>query len=458
MKKKILIVEDEALTSMELEANLQIWGYNPLLAPAGQEAIELALEHHPELILMDIVLEGEMDGVKAIEKIKESYDVPVIYLSAYNDEKTQERAKYTLPHSFISKPFDRHELKFAIELALTKSDLEKKLKDSEKRYRLLADNSTDLISIHDNQGLVQYVSPSCEFLLGYKPAEIIGKDCAKVVHPEEQKFVEESFSKLSKTYDSLTIEFRILKKDGTYVWLETTSKKIIDKDSDLIQIIATSRDISLRKNVEEELKESLEEKKMLIREVNHRVKNNLMVISSLLNLQSRYIDNEEAKQILEDSQNRARSMALVHERLYKSSDLKNLNFGEYASSIATDLLRGHQNKNKSIKLELSLEDIPLDVNLSIPLGLILNELVVNALKHAFPEDTIGNVRIKLSENEHQFVVLEVSDNGMGLPESFDISNINSLGFEIVNTLVRQIAGKLTIQSENGTQIKVEFGI
>jgi two-component sensor histidine kinase len=85
-------------------------------------------------------------------------------------------------------------------------------------------------------------------------------------------------------------------------------------------------------------------------------------------------------------------------------------------------------------------------------------LVVNALKHAFPEDTIGNVRIKLSENEHQFVVLEVSDNGMGLPESFDISNINSLGFEIVNTLVRQIAGKLTIQSENGTQIKVEFGI
>ncbi|MDP3485513.1 MAG: response regulator, partial [Methanobacteriaceae archaeon] len=94
MKKKILIVEDEALTSMELEANLQIWGYNPLLAPAGQEAIELALEHHPELILMDIVLEGEMDGVKAIEKIKESYDVPVIYLSAYNDEKTQERAKY----------------------------------------------------------------------------------------------------------------------------------------------------------------------------------------------------------------------------------------------------------------------------------------------------------------------------------------------------------------------------
>lgn len=456
MKKKILIVEDEALTSMELEANLQIWGYEPLLAPAGEEAIEIALKHRPELILMDIVLEGEMDGIKAIENIKETYDVPVIYLSAYNDEKTQERAKYTLPHSFISKPFDRHELKFAIELALTKSDLEKKLKESEKRYRLLADNSTDLISIHNTQGLVQYVSPSCELLLGYKPLEIIGKNCFHVVHPQEQKFVEESYSKLLKTNESLTIEFRIMKKDGSYLWVETTSKKIVDENSELIQIIATSRDISLRKDVEEELKKSLEEKKMLIREVNHRVKNNLMVISSLLNLQARYIDNEEAKQILEDSQNRARSMALVHERLYKSSDLKNLNFGEYATSIATDLLRGHQNKNKSIKLELSLEDIPLDVNISIPLGLILNELVVNSLKHAFREDTLGTIKISLNRKEDDYIVLEVSDNGKGLPESFDINYINSLGFEIVNTLVRQIAGELNIKSENGTHIKIEF--
>ncbi|MCK9151581.1 PAS domain S-box protein [Methanobacterium alcaliphilum] len=456
MEKKILIVEDEALTSMEIEAYLELWGYSTLVAPAGEEAIQLALEHNPHLILMDIVLKGEIDGINAVEKIKEAIDVPVIYLSAYNDEMNQNRAKSTLPHHFLAKPFNKQELKFTIEMALIKHEMEKKVRASEKHYRILADNVTDIISVHDPTGLITYISPSCENITGYTVEECIGKNGYDFIHPQDLDVLKKA-QQILRSGDSYSAEFRLRKKDGSYLWVETNGKGIFKNDS-VKETIVVTRNISQRKSIEEKLKKSLEDNKMLLREINHRVKNDLMLISSLMNLQCKHTQNQEAIDILQETRSRAYSMALVHQMIYKSSKLEYMNFEDYIGYVTTELFRVYQKEDQIIKLKMDLEEVLLDVNFSIPLALILNELVVNALKHAFPDLRNGNIKINLHKTPDGHVSLEVADDGVGAPSDFSIDNTDSFGFEIIKSLVIQIKGSLETNFENGTKVIIKFKI
>lgn len=456
MEKKILIVEDEALTSMEIEAYLELWGYSTLVAPAGEEAVKLALEHEPQLILMDIVLKGEMDGINAVEKIKDVIDVPVIYLSAYNDEMNQNRAKSTMPHHFLSKPFNKQELKFTIEMALIKHEMERKIRASEKHYRLLADNVTDVISVHEPTGLVKYISPSCKNVMGYDVEECIGTIGYNFVHPSDVEDLKKAQTNLKSNY-SYSTEFRLEKKDGSYLWVEANGRGIFQKNQ-LKEIIIVTRDISQRKFIEEKLKKSLEENKMLLREVNHRVKNDLMLISSLMNLQCKHTENQEAIDILQETRSRAYSMALVHQMIYKSSKLEYMDFEDYIGYVTTELFRVYQKEEQLIKLKTDLEEVLLDANVSIPLALILNELIVNALKHAFPDRKEGIIEIKLHKTSDGYVSLEVADDGIGAPAHFNIENTDSFGFEIIKSLVVQLKGSLETDFSNGTKINIRFKI
>lgn len=227
--------------------------------------------------------------------------------------------------------------------------------------------------------------------------------------------------------------------------------------------LAISRDISKRKKTEEQLKESLNEKEMLLKEIYHRVKNNLMVISSLLNLQSRYIKDKKTLDIFRESQNRAKSMALIHEKLYNSSDLKRINFGEYIRTLTIDLFRTYVHDSSLIKLNMDVEDIMLDINTAVPLGLIVNELVSNFMKHAFPatydrgpaNGMNGEINVNFKSDGEDFILI-VSDNGIGLPEKLDFKNTDTLGLRIVNSLTDQIHGNIQLKKDNGTEFKIKF--
>lgn len=210
-----------------------------------------------------------------------------------------------------------------------------------------------------------------------------------------------------------------------------------------------------RKNAEERVKKDLEEKKLLMKETHHRVKNNLMVISSLLNIQSRYIKDKDALDIFRQSQDRARTMALIHEMMYSSTDLKHIDFGDYTRKLATSLFRTYLNNSNSIKLNLKLEEQILDINSVIPLGLILNELISNSLKHAFPDVSGGEIMVSFYK-EDNFYHLNISDNGVGFPNDFDFKNTDSLGLRLVNSLTEQIHGKLELNKVNGTEFKISF--
>ena len=197
----------------------------------------------------------------------------------------------------------------------------------------------------------------------------------------------------------------------------------------------------------------MEEKELLLKEIHHRVKNNLNVISSLLNLQSKYIKDKAALEVFKESQRRARSMALIHKMLYQSVDLKCINFGEYIETLTEELFRTYATGD-NIHLKMDVGDILLDTNTAVPLGLIVNELVSNSLKHAFPDNRVGRISVEFNKNnQYNF---SVSDNGVGLPADFDYRKANSLGMRLVNTLVDQIHATMIVHQENGTCFKIKF--
>ncbi len=227
-----------------------------------------------------------------------------------------------------------------------------------------------------------------------------------------------------------------------------------------LQKITVSRDtfakeVEERKKIEKKLINSLKEKEILLKEVHHRVKNNMQVISSLFSLQAKYLKDKEAVQFLKECQNRIKSMALVHENLYRSKDLVNVNFSDYIKKLA-NLLYDSYKPNTKVDLKLDVEDIFLDIETAIPCGLIINELVSNAFKHAFPEGKQGEIRVSMhliSENE---VELIIQDTGIGLPKDFSIEKVNSLGLKLVKLLTEQLDGSLEIIKNQGTKFKIKF--
>jgi two-component sensor histidine kinase len=221
-------------------------------------------------------------------------------------------------------------------------------------------------------------------------------------------------------------------------------------------LIENFLDITERKRAEEQVQASLQEKEVLLKEIHHRVKNNLQVISSLLYLRSKNIEDQEALEMFQDSQNRVRSMALVHERLYQSKDLARIDFAEYVRSLTNYLFRSYGVHSNVIQLKVNMDDASLGVDTAVPCGLMLNELISNSLKHAFPDGREGEVRIELrSDNNSEFTLI-VSDDGVGFPQDLDFRDAQSLGLQLVNNLVAQLKGTIELDGSGGTAFKITF--
>ena len=210
-----------------------------------------------------------------------------------------------------------------------------------------------------------------------------------------------------------------------------------------------------RRYAENELKQSLTEKDVLLKEIHHRVKNNLQIISSLLNLQSSQLKDEEARSSFNESKNRIRSIATLHEQLYTSKDLSRIDFTAYIADMTNNLLRSYGVADDSIKIKINSERIYLDINTAIPCGLIVNELVSNAIKHGFPDRRSGEITVDFSREGNNYI-LNVSNNGIGFPEELDINNCTSLGLKLVSSLSKQLKGSINLSTEDVTKFELEF--
>jgi PAS domain S-box-containing protein len=328
--------------------------------------------------------------------------------------------------------------------------MEEALRQSEARLRRIADAMRDVVMQLDADGIVQYISHSVEQVLGYRPDETLGRSLFERVHPEEREKVAAMFQHAMRGKDGVTLEFRYQHAAGHLLWLEAVGNVLLDEDRAVVGAVLGVRDVSERKKADDQIRASLREKEVMLKEIHHRVKNNLQVISSLLSLQSEHVQDDQVRRVLRDSQSRVRSMAIIHQRLYQSTNLAEINFAGYIEELCSQLFRTYGASGKNIQLVTEAEEISLEVDKAIPCGIILNELVSNALKYAFPAAAEGTVGVEFREKGRE-IQLVVRDDGIGMPPDFQGRAAESLGLRLVNMLTEQLGGSVTVGNNNGSR-------
>ncbi|OHD05775.1 MAG: hypothetical protein A2086_13315 [Spirochaetes bacterium GWD1_27_9] len=265
------------------------------------------------------------------------------------------------------------------------------------------------------------------------------------------------FVHLNKTLETKqkeTCELKLKTKDGIFFYGNLVSILLEENQNNQPKILTAVIDITERKINEEKIKDSMEEKEVLLKEIYHRVKNNLQVVSSLLSLQAEKIENQEIVEAFKESQNRIRSISLVHEKLYQSENLSKIDFDGYIRDLIYNLIYSF-NVDTNIKFNLNISNVFLNIDIAIPCGLIINEIISNSFKYAFPNGKKGEINLSLSQIENK-IELSISDNGIGLPINIDIEKPKTLGLTLIKLLTYQLRGKMEIKNQDGVYYKIEF--
>ena len=330
------------------------------------------------------------------------------------------------------------------------------LQHSEEHFRILFDEALDGICLADAEtGFIIDCNQALAALVGRERAELIGQP-QKTLHPSQNDKAAHSptFRQHLNDKEGQTLETQVVTSTGIIRDVEIKANRLNFQGREMLQGIF--HDITERKRAENQIKASLAEKEVLLREIHHRVKNNMQIVSSILNLQAGSVKDPAALECLRGSQSRIRSMALVHEKLYRSSDFSRIDFGEYVRSLVTALFQSCRTDSNQVRLDFKAEAVFLDINTAIPCGLVTNELIVNALKYAFPEGRSGVVKIRLRPLGKDEYRLVISDNGVGFPKDLDFRNTESLGMQLVTLLVGQLDGTINLKRKGGTTFDIVF--
>ena len=622
-KYSILIVEDEALIAASLVHALSSLGYTvPEPVATGEDAIRSVKTRKPDLVLMDIKLAGAMDGIETAEKIRAFVDIPIVYLTAFTDDTRLTKARLTEPYGFIVKPAHSRELHATIEMALYKHALDRKLKESEDKYRTLIETTDTGFVFIDPDGLVLDANPeyvrltghhdlreivgrsviewtadyekeknaaaiktcfakgsirnleidyvdskgnvtpieinaTCieiggktqtiticrditerelveealqaseqryrdivedqtEFICRFLPdgwltfindayctyfrlnrEECIGKRHSVVLPPEDAQQMKDHLAALTPENPVATISHRTVMPSGEVRWQRWSDRAIFNNEGAVIEYQSVGRDITRQKEIETQLenyKESLEqrvhdrtielsatnlklkkeiedrkkiqkkltissnEKDLLLREVHHRVKNNLQLIIGLVDMTKTRAQEPAVRSTLTDIMIKVQTMGSIHSRLYESKRFDKINMKQQVHDLV-DMISGFcDHDHLDITTNIKCAEIYLPVDQAIPSALALNEIITNIYKHAFSGRRSGLVEISSSVKGDQ-IRFVVRDNGVGLPTGFDIEKSNRLGLKLMRTLVeQQLHGSVTITSIAGTEVVIEFPI
>jgi PAS domain S-box-containing protein len=344
---------------------------------------------------------------------------------------------------------------------------ESERRKAEARFRSLVEQIpavTFMGSLNEDKNEF-YVSPQIEALLGFSQAEWLSDPFLwfNQLHPDDRSYCNQEFARGCIAGGPFRAEFRALTRDGKVVWVHGEARVVRDEDGRPMFIQGVAYDITESKRAEEavragaeQLKASLEEKEVLLKEIHHRVKNNLQVISSLLKLQAAHIEDPAALEMFNESRHRIQTMALVHEKLYQSANFSRVDFGQYARSLSALLASTYRHKAARIALKTEIEEVSLGVDVALPLGLIMNELISNSLKYAFPNGGDGEIRIAINRVADNQLQLIVADNGIGFPSDIDFRKTASLGMQLVLALSGQIGGSVDLRADCGTEFRILF--
>lgn len=341
-----------------------------------------------------------------------------------------------------------------------KKAAEKKLKAQAAKIQAIFDSTAMLIwTVNRDFHIVSYNKVFADQHFKLLGGEVsIGSNFLSLL---QNHLNEEEFERLCNYFEGAftgekqQFEGRLLGKDGNKVWMETFFSPIYGDDNTIKEVSCITHDVSAKKIIEHQMQESINEKEILLQEVHHRVKNNLQVISSILNLQSSYVKDENTLNILRESQNRIKSMSFIHESLYQTKDFSGIEFGAYILSLANNLVHSYSLEVGLVSLRTDFDDTYLSLDQAIPCGLVANELISNSLKYAFDKGQPGEIFVS-AKSEDSKVTLIIADDGKGLPEGFDYENSDSLGLQLVYTLKDQLDAEIEVSTKKGTKYLITF--
>lgn len=457
----------------------QIVGIHSLDEIAGQSIYNfISKEFHEQIRKRELLLQDGYDlpfikikanrinGSEVYVEYKPviiDYQGKKAYMVVYHDIDFQEQLTKEKTRYKVAEETNRI-LKKEIEQRKKIGD---KLKRSESEYK---EQSAKLNAIIESSSHLVWVLDHGMKLSSFNDnfsktmLRIYGSKPVKGVHMNKGKFIstpkyndfwakkcEEALKGKSQYFET-----NMTDKQGGEIWLEVYLNPIYGKLKKPVEISGIAHDITEKKLAEEKIKQSLKEKEVLLKEVHHRVKNNLQVISSILNLQSSYISDKKTVELLKESQNRIKSMSFIHESLYQTKDFSSVKFGEYVQNLSNNLLLSYKPKHKQIVLKQKIDEVFLNLDLAIPCGLIINELVSNALKYAFEKRKTGLLSISIGVDKKENVKMVISDNGSGLPEEIDYRNTQSLGLQLVMVLVSQLRGVIKLNNKQGAEFTITF--
>lgn len=389
----ILVVDDDSLNLDLLCRVLSKANLKAIGVDNGMDAIEQAQKQCPEIILLDVVM-PELDGFEVCKILKENLNtrnIPIVFMTSLIDTAKKVEAFKLGASDYITKPFQKAELLARIESHLQVFSLRKALA---------------------SQNIVLQ-------------------------------------NEINKKYEGEILLLNInerLSRANNFLKKEIENRKVVE--------LKLNAEIIERKQAEQKVKQSLKEKDLLLKEIHHRVKNNLFIVSSLLESQADYIKDKETIKMLENSQNRILSMALIHEQLHCSTSLFQIDFQQYATVLIENIANSYL--TKKIDFEIDIQKSQLNIETAHPCGLIINELISNALEHAFVNKEKGSIRLKFDQDNYGYYSLYLEDDGIGFPADKNFYQSDSLGLELVSTLVQQLEGKIEMNSDRGTKIKITF--
>ncbi|MES2049619.1 MAG: histidine kinase dimerization/phosphoacceptor domain -containing protein [Pseudomonadota bacterium] len=449
--RPILIVDDEASNLATLK---QILGdsYPLVFARSGSECLSAVKKHQPALILLDIQM-PDMDGYTVCRLLKadaESENTPVIFISSMREVGDEFAGFECGAVDYIVKPVSPAlvHARVRTHLSLVRASA------SEQHFRVLLNTAPVMMWMTDKANRFELYNEGWLRFTGRTLAQELQQQWENAnVHPEDRARQSEVYLHAFQQREQFEHEYRLKNHDEIYRWIKVVAVPRLSANGNFAGFIGCGIDITEQKEREQQISEALKEKETLLREIHHRVKNNLQIIDSLLGLKSGQVDDPAIVAILQDSQNRVKSMALIHQTLYQSNDFARVDFTQVCHALTLNLFASYGVDETRIRLVQNTDSVFLPMHIAIPLGLLLNELVSNALKYAYPADSAGEIRVLLKDLGNGELELSVSDDGPGLPE-WACSSDSTLGLQLVQILSEQIDGKLSVHSQLPTTISI----
>ena len=415
---------------------------------------------YPDTVCAQIILDGHAFKTK---KFKKTYDKISTDINVHGRKRGILEA-YSLKKKSVpnGKILMQEESNLLIMIAarlgkiIEHKKAEETLRDSEERYRTTIESMGDAMHVVDSDFRFILLNKSFRQWnkeLGF-PTNIIGKRILDV-YPFLQAKVLDEYQRVFETGKILITEEKT--RIGDQEFITETRKIPVFEANKVTKVITVVKDITDRKIAEEKIKQSLKEKEALLREIHHRVKNNLQIISSLLKLQAGRVKDDYVKKVFQESKNRITAMALVHEILYQSEDLAEIDLKQYIMYIGKNLFKIFGTRSRHMKFKVEGDDIFLEINQAVPIGLMLNEIISNSLKHAFQDGQEGEISVHSALTKAGEVQLVLKDNGRGIPEHIEYRNAKTLGMRLIYGLVKeQLKGSLILSRHPGTQYTIKF--